>query len=62
MDAISSNALPILEALTPDASNTDSELDEMSESLPVKWLADVAMVLGCVVSGLEHLGTTANKE
>ncbi|KAG1848048.1 hypothetical protein DFJ58DRAFT_796677, partial [Suillus subalutaceus] len=60
VDAISSNALPILEALTPDADNTDS--DEMSESLPVKWLADVAMVLGCVVSGLEHLGTTANEE
>lgn len=64
VDAISSNALPILEALTPNASNTDSdsESDEMSESLPVKWLADVAMVLGCVVSGLEHLGTTANEE
>ncbi|KAG1886264.1 hypothetical protein F4604DRAFT_1917997 [Suillus subluteus] len=58
VDAISSNALPILEALVPDS---DINSDDMLESLPVKWLADVATILGCVVSRLEHPGTTVNE-
>lgn len=60
MDAILSNALPILKALIPD--NDIANLDDNSESLPVKWLADVAAILGCTVSNLEQLGTTVNEQ
>ncbi|KAG2351552.1 hypothetical protein BDR07DRAFT_1501032 [Suillus spraguei] len=59
VDAISSNALPILEVLIPD-NGIDSDLDTL-ESLPVKWLAEVATILGCVVSCLEHLVATVNE-
>jgi len=60
VDAISSNALLILEALIPDGATVN--LDDNLESLPVKWLDDVAAMLGCAVSDLEQLGTTVNEQ
>ncbi|KAG2143308.1 hypothetical protein BD769DRAFT_1661747 [Suillus cothurnatus] len=60
MDAISSNALLILEVLIPDGATVN--LDDNLESLPVKWLVDVAAMLGCAVLNLEQLGTTVNEQ
>jgi len=56
MDALSTTALPILEALVPDLD------DDNSASLPVEWLVDVAAILGCTVSNLELLGKTVNEQ
>lgn len=57
VDAILSNAIPILQALVPDIDSDDN-----LESLPVEWLANVATQLGRAVTNLEHLGTTVNEQ
>jgi len=56
IDALSTTALPILEALIPDLDGDDST------SLPAEWLVNVATILGCMVSNLECLGKTVNEQ
>ena len=54
VDALSSTALPILEALIPSSASHEDEC------LPVEWIMGVGRLLGQVVQDLQALAHVAN--